>query len=452
MCMVKTKALIAVLGLFSLTLAGCLPTDSPPVERPKGLKTLRAEDVPREQQERTGDLSPNKLGLAAYGMLAAASAKLLDSGFSNVGYDLPEEDDEVPTIVLTLGGNTRGELNLCDCADERRGGLARRATILRGFTANSIHIDTGDSLSEVVAALSNPAEMDAPTRRAEVILEAFGAMGLDLMLVNLRDLRVPPDRLTAFAQRAGVQLVSSNLLLDVGGSAFKTGIIYEREGHKLGFIGLTAHHRTNPRFLDHTGLTLQRSEEAVATERAQLEAAGADAVILLSGLGVSETEALLEALDESDLPDMVLVSGTSRLTKAPSWVRGVPLLEPGDRGRQLLIVTLYERDGTLNFKRPETKNQTSLGELIKATRRAGLQGRAYLSAGKGQKRAAAQRREKELMSLVNEIHTLSEQVLIAPLEPKAQAGFDVEWLDLEEEVLPSPDVQKLVDRVEPELP
>lgn len=444
----NTCAALGVIAVASLS-SGCLPPDTPPVARPDGLSSLHV-DVSEDLDLHEESQRPRKLGLAIFGVLAAASSRVLDSGLGSVGYDLPEGDEETPSIALTVAGNTRGELNLCDCDDGRRGGLARRAAILATMPQESLHIDTGDSLSEVIAAPDGLDDLAA--RRAEAMVEAFGVMGVDVMLVNLRDLRLPVDHLIAAGQRAGVTLLSSNLLLDEGDPAFESGVLYERGGHKLGLIGLTAHHNTNPRFLDHSGLRFGSSEEIVKKESARLRKRGAVGIILLSGLGVSESETLLHALDDEDLPDMVLLSGTARLTKAPSWVRGVPMLEPGDRGRQLLIVTLYERDNGLSFDEPEGESQANLNELVKSTRRAGLQGRAYLTDNNGQKRTAAERREKELVNLVETIHTLTEKVLIEPPSPGAPAGFDVEWLDLEEAVSPSPDVQAIVDPVETELP
>src|SRR5690606_27730354 len=114
-----------------------------------------------------------RVGQAGFGLQAQAVAALLDS---QLGHD-PRTIEAAPALTLAVVGNTRGEVDICDCP-EKIGGLGRRATIIKELraTASPLFVfDVGDALSDNIAA---PPKRDnsAAVTRAEGIVDAFGKM------------------------------------------------------------------------------------------------------------------------------------------------------------------------------------------------------------------------------------------------------------------------------------
>ncbi len=174
-------------------------------------------------------------------------------------------------------------------------GLARVATLIERIRDESAHpvvyVDAGD-IEETMNRLSNLTRGRAGhelLRAAGVRLEAVGNGGL---------VRYGPGVLAGYAEAAGKPLLLANLRMPDGSVIPGTNAtaMLEIAGGKLGVIGLTEPYNDTRTYERFFGLRALDVPELVCSLAAELRAAGADAVILLSHLGLKVDRALAETL------------------------------------------------------------------------------------------------------------------------------------------------------------
>ncbi len=223
-------------------------------------------------------------------------------------------------------------------------GLARVATLIERIRDESAHpvvyVDAGD-IEETMNRLSNLTRGRAGhelLRAAGVRLEAVGNGGL---------VRYGPGVLAGYAEAAGKPLLLANLRMADGSSipGTSTTAMLEITGRKLGVIGLTEPYndtRTYERFFQLRALDVPKLVQDLTLE---LRAAGADAVMVLSHLGLEVDRALAETLQDQ----VSLIVGAHTHDHLPHGERigNVWIAQTGSFAEHLGRIELAWKDGGL---------------------------------------------------------------------------------------------------------
>ena len=270
------------------------------------------------------------------------------------------------SLRLIFASNVGGELTDCGCLRNPLGGLARRARLVQDWSDEGlpvIHVDTGNALVRDALVPSEQTRA-AYELGAEKMLEAFGAMGLTALAVGVNDAAIGGQRLMELASTHDVPLLSANWFVGTAPIG-QTRLLVERDGRSYGFTAAGPSTGPTSDYFVSTGVSA-RSDLLVGPEIAALREAGASFVTLIVTGGVDQASTLLEALDAGSLPDLVLVSGSRRTMREPVWVRGIPMAEASDRGRNLVALDLGLDGPSTGFAR----EAGAAGERIRQVRTA----------------------------------------------------------------------------------
>ena len=143
--------------------------------------------------------------------------------------------------------------------------------------------------------------------------------------------------------------------------------VVERDGRTIGVVGVTNQKtRIATYWADH-GLKVSDPLAAARAEIAKLPEE-VDLVVLLSNLGLNDTQQLVKSLEQGESRvGLAVVSGTKRLTKDPVFVSGVPIVEPMSQGKYL-----GRADFVLNGEEIEYRNATAVSRSQRADYRRAL--------------------------------------------------------------------------------
>jgi len=175
-----------------------------------------------------------------------------------------------------------------------------------------------------------------------VIVEAMNAMGYDALALGKYDLAGGLAMVKQREKEASFPFLSANLVTAADNQPLvKPYVVLEREGTRLGIIGLTEPKAAEVlRQPDGTALLdpVQVAHRYVAELRDKV-----DVLIVLSNLGIETDKALAAAVPGID----IIVGGTTRtLMKTPERVGNTLIVQQGYRGEWMgrLRVT-YDADG-----------------------------------------------------------------------------------------------------------
>jgi hypothetical protein len=286
---------VALLGL----LAACarpapLGPPVPPLEGPPGVVTVRADRGPLEA--RLGPVEPSS------------------------------------ALILTYGGEARGELGPCGCAETPRGGLPRRAAVEAALAARHgvdgvlrVHLggqlDPGrgiDGAPTPVAAAANP-----------WMLRGLAATAPAVIALTAPDL----DALRAVAEAPALPWVSAHLR----GPGVETERVLTVNGVRVGVTALS----TRLPVAGSEGLgpePVRAAEAAVARLRP-----GVDLVVLLS-TGAPE---LARAVVRQGGVDLVIDAAHHTQVEAPFFVDGALWVRAPDRTSRLGVLALDLENGRI---------------------------------------------------------------------------------------------------------
>ena len=278
-----------------------------------------------------------------------------------------QTEGDTTRVRIAFGSNVHGELEDCGCRRHPLGGLARRATLVDEWLAEDdidigIHLDAGDALFRTPRRRP---ELDPETAHeaigARAVLAAFARTGLGAMAVGHKDLTLGGTFLSEAADDARIAILTSNVTFD-GRPIGIPSVWLGDDEFRIGVVGVTAEESGAQELPPAQGVEISPAAPAIVDRIRGLRADGADLVVLLGGsLGIAGAEALLAALgSEAALPDVVLVSGTNRLVREPVWAQSVPVLEAGNRGKQLMVLDLFVADGAPDF----APRDSGLGDLV----------------------------------------------------------------------------------------
>jgi hypothetical protein len=323
----------------------------------------------------------------AFDKSSSDAIRKIESDLRNRPKTPPKElaKDGARRFTLFFASNNRGEREDCGCRKNPLGGLARRHTMLEALTdeknASEIwgdaglaqgpvfHVDAGDSLFRA-ATLNRAAPSAKKIARidAETIVEALNTFPPDVMLAGELEFALGLDELQAVAKKAKFPIISANVKTEDGEAVFPGSVVVERDGIELGVVGVT---KSSTRLHDYWSSRGLAVEEPVAAAKRELGTLSGDLdfVLLLSNLGMKDTADLVKQLRADDVRvDMVVVSGTNRLTTDPEFTAGVPLVEPLSRGKYVGRADLLLNGDEVAFRNAAGLNATTLRDYRRALR------------------------------------------------------------------------------------
>ncbi len=185
-------------------------------------------------------------------------------------------------------------------------------------------LDSGNALFKNIGL---PVD-EALQQRARFILKAMGQMGTAAMAVGARDLVPGSAWLKKEAEKAGVPLLSANLVDAQGKLLFVPSKIVEVGGTKIALIGASPEGAV----ADDAGAKGNPTASAVRAEARKLRQK-ADVVIVLAAVPYAQSLQLSQELGGS--VDFILQSHDARGTGTAQHIEGNFLMPSGDRGRQV---------------------------------------------------------------------------------------------------------------------
>lgn len=241
-----------------------------------------------------------------------------------------------PTLNLNIvhTNNVEGELDPCTCLMDSAGGAPRRATAvneLRGQYPGLFLVDSGD-------ALFGTPESDA--NHGISLVKTMNVMKYDAAALGDQEFMYGLDILQAVIDQAAFPYLSANVVHKDTQNAFvRESIVFERDGHRVAFLGLTSpdvdiYFKADPKLSSSLQVL-----DPIQTARTKVPQLGekSDAVIILSDLGSTLDRKLIEAV-----PGITaVIGGHSREIILPEGEHSaVPLVQMGFQGDQLGVLHL----------------------------------------------------------------------------------------------------------------
>lgn len=370
------------LGLFvcAIALAAACQSPSP--------KAASVEEAPPHELTPLEHAAAIQRELGVVNAIEAASSAAIrevEKRGEQVSKDPPAALVRPDTKKLTIffGANNQGERNDCGCHKNPLGGLGRRNTMLAALTNDDnaeiwgstgkaigpvFHVDAGDS----VFANNTVDRGDAKAQKiakydAASVVSALALGAPDAVAVGENDLVFGADYLKSLTKDAGFPFISANVRLESGELAFPDHVVVERDGVKVAFVGLTRKHSRRENFFEDRKLEVDAPRVAAKRTIDALEPV--DAIVLLSNLGLMDTEKLLgELRDDHVRVDLAIVSGTGRLTADPDFAGGVPVMEPLSRGKYVGRADLWLNGTETQFRNAATATPATLRDYRRAVR------------------------------------------------------------------------------------
>lgn len=239
---------------------------------------------------------------------------------------------------MVYSSNVNGEIERCGCAVNPLGGFARRAAEverIRGEVDGIVSVDAGDLFLPWAEAPKRGTAREVE-RRARVIAEAYGQMGVLAVTPGEADLALGPVVLARVLGEAKVAGVSANLTDLKGQAVFEAERIVDVAGVKVGIFGVTAADAVKARA---EGWVVRDPVVAARAAVASLRARGVKIVLALVHVGpMTESRRLLR---EVPGVDWAVLGHSGRNLELPEPAGGARMVEAMAGGRNLGRVDLH---------------------------------------------------------------------------------------------------------------
>ncbi|NOY26336.1 MAG: hypothetical protein GXP62_10735, partial [Oligoflexia bacterium] len=255
-------------------------------------------------------------------------------------------------LTIALTGDVRGEIEPCGCPTLPYGGFERREHLLARMphTGPIFQLDAGELLTKGVSTW----RLDRDGR-ARVVLQASASVGVDVWVPG------PSDLLSLSVkelQASTAPLALSATWTDQDGVLlFPPATVLERDGRRLGVIGLSAAVEAP----DLAGLVQTRDPVEATRDALASLPEDVDLVVVLGS--VNDDQADRVATEVPGIAALLTTSG--RNYDDVRVVKGVPIFESTDRGRfiQALSTHLGSTSGQPLELRPDAKDWRALVTL-----------------------------------------------------------------------------------------
>lgn len=307
---------------------------------------------------------------------AAAALAVIASAFAGIAYHVRAARPESVTIVLT--GELRGRVRRCGCQGVKGrtvksevvfgtccrgkpgipyeatitlpdpGGLPERSAFLRKLRARApvvFSFDAGDLLFPALDP--QPWEKAEWERRAELLIEAQGILGVDAYVPGELDLALGREPFERLLGKAPFPVLAANLLDATSKKPlFRGRATFRRGGATIGAVGVFAPPKDDGS-IARAGLVVADPIEAARAEVAALRAEGHDLVVLIAHTGEPRLREIARAVEGVDValgvhPEEATtiespIEGSTLIARVPTRGGGVVVqtdvrLVPGGRG------------------------------------------------------------------------------------------------------------------------
>lgn len=291
--------------------------------------------------------------------------------------------DETKKFTVLFGGNNHGERNDCGCRKNPLGGLGRRHVMLNALQDDKaaeiwgdagpavgpvFHVDAGDmffannTLDRVEPERRKVAEYDA-----ESVALALATLPFDALAVGEHDLVLGLEHLQKLTKKSKAPFISANVRGADGELVFPRSVIVERGGVRVAFVGVTKKQTRREDYWSSRNLTVDDPKTAAQDAIKALESH--DAVVLLSNLGLVETQDLVIALaKEGTRVHLAVASSTNRMTGDPEFAAGIPVMEPLSRGKYLGRADIWVNGNAVAYKNAASTTPASMRNYRRTVR------------------------------------------------------------------------------------
>ena len=179
-----------------------------------------------------------------------------------------------------------------------------------------------------------PEEVTQRKLKAELVMAANKAMGVDFATVGDQDLRLGVEYLKSLAAETQFPLHSANLLGADGKTVFPARAVKTIAGVKVGLFGLTVALDAEGRSLleDNPNYKLADPFEAARREVAALQKEGAHVIVAVTHLGITDDTRLA-----NEVPGIHFIFGGHSMSPLaePSKSKDTWILQSGSRGKHV---------------------------------------------------------------------------------------------------------------------
>ncbi len=285
------------------------------------------------------------------------------------------------TLVFT--GSVLGELEDCGCMRNPRGGLARKATVIKSLDPSvpRLILNSGDTFFPAgpYGDLDGPDGAEVQARSSEILTNAKAMadaeklIGMDAMAPGDTDLRFGLKTFNELATRAGIPVVSANLADNKTDQLLFSKYIIRKLGDldvavigATGFVAAPAHADSDGarqpsaaqdaaskrramlgvKLPEGAGVKALPTVPAVTAAVAEAKKEGAEVFILLAHMSWADARMVVEEVDGLSF---AIVSHDRRLNSVEN-INGVQLISGGFMGMQVGQLNVDIVKGDLKFR------------------------------------------------------------------------------------------------------
>jgi len=145
-------------------------------------------------------------------------------------------------IRLVLTSNVNGETDPCGWKKKPMGGLARKSTIIKDLKSDGHDVIVADAgnLFFKKDKLSNGITIDHAKATANIIVDCFNIIGCDVFSPGSHDFAGGFDFMQQLQKKSDFPYISANIFSSSGERLYDPYVIIEKQGKKIGFIGLSS--------------------------------------------------------------------------------------------------------------------------------------------------------------------------------------------------------------------
>ena len=145
-------------------------------------------------------------------------------------------------IRLVLTSNVNGETDPCGWKKKPMGGLARKSTIIKDLKSEGYDVIVADAgnLFFKKDKLSSGVTIDHAKETANIIVDCFNIIGCDVFSPGSHDYAAGFDFMQQLQKKSNFPYISANIFGKNGEKLYDPYIIVEKQGKKIGFIGLSS--------------------------------------------------------------------------------------------------------------------------------------------------------------------------------------------------------------------
>ncbi|MEM1008297.1 MAG: hypothetical protein AAGJ35_04775, partial [Myxococcota bacterium] len=219
----------------------------------------------------------------------------------------PLQIEQAHALLLWYTGGIKGYIEPCGCQSDMLGGIARLSTLAKRYQAHkhtTLHLDAGNLLFEYTKVPKTKKQQ--ALRKARLLANTFQFIGYSAMGVGPHDLALGRSTFKQLCAQHKITPISSNLWnKEQSKHAFSPYLIKTLRNHKFGILSLTTLPKATPQeakaFWNVRGLHWQPPQKAIKMQLKALQRHKVDTIVLLSTLGLSATQNILQKFPTIDI-------------------------------------------------------------------------------------------------------------------------------------------------------